>query len=160
EGTGQVRVANRIGVRVLNAPASLPSDGGLAEVRASQSDSVRVEMLFRNTGPAPVELHGTLEIRDLAGTAVVSAQVGPLGVLPAHARRLTTTLPALPPGDYLAVPVLDFGAEWLAAGQALLTVRRRRAHGSCCSVAGRSPRSSPPPHSRLPHPPTQPRGLR
>jgi len=125
EGTGQVRVANRIGVRVLNAPASLPSDGGLAEVRASQSDSVRVEMLFRNTGPAPVELHGTLEIRDLAGTAVVSAQVGPLGVLPAHSRRFTTTLPALPPGDYLAVPVLDFGAEWLAAGQALLTVRRR-----------------------------------
>lgn len=123
EGSSQVRVANRIGVRVLNAPASLTRDGGLARVTAAQSDSLEVEMLFRNTGSAPVQVRGTIEIRDLAGTTVTTAQVGPLGVLPAHDRRFMTLLPPLPAGDYLAVPVLDFGADWLAGGQALFTVR-------------------------------------
>lgn len=123
EGSGQVRIANRIGVRVLNAPASLTRDGGLAAVTAAQTDSLEVELLFSNTGAAPVELRGTIEIRDLAGSIVASIAVGPLGVLPAHARRFSAVLPSLPPGDYLAVPILDFGADWLAGGQALFTVR-------------------------------------
>ncbi|HEU5210676.1 MAG TPA: hypothetical protein VFU06_14880 [Longimicrobiales bacterium] len=122
EGAGQVRVANRIGVRVLNAPGSLTREGGLAEVTATQADSLHVSMLFRNTGTAPVEVHGTLEIRDVAGSTVATAHVGPLGVLPGHARRFGSVLPPLPPGDYLAVPVLEFGADWLAGGQALFTV--------------------------------------
>lgn len=121
---GQVRVAQRIGVRVLNAPASLSRDGEVAQVQATQADSVAVEVLFRNLGAAPVELRGTVEIRDLGGNAVASAGVGPLGVLPAHARRISVALPQrLAPGQYLAVPVLDFGADYLAGGQALFTVR-------------------------------------
>ncbi|MHB1169179.1 MAG: hypothetical protein ACYC28_07845 [Longimicrobiales bacterium] len=123
EGSDVVRVANRIGVRVLNSPASLSRDGGVAEVTAAQADSLAVEVLFRNTGGAPVELRGTLEIRDLAGATVATAPVGPIGVLPAHARRFTAMLPPLSAGEYLAVPILDFGADWLAGGQALFTVR-------------------------------------
>lgn len=123
EGSGEVRVANRLGVRVVNAPASLERSGGIGAVTAAQTDSLEVELLFRNTGTAPVELRGTIEIRDLAGTPVARVAVGPLGVLPGHARRFTTLLPPLPASDYLAVPILDFGADWLAGGQALFTVR-------------------------------------
>ncbi len=104
-------------------PASLARDGGVVAVTATQADSLAIEVLFRNTGSAPLELHGTIEIRDGAGAAVASTPVGPLGVLPAHDRRFTTMLPPLPAGDYLAVPILDFGADWLAGGQALFTVR-------------------------------------
>lgn len=122
EGAGQVRVANRIGVRVLNSPAALERDGVVEEVAAAQADSLAVDVLFRNTGAAAVELRGTVEIRDLAGSTVATAPVGPLGVLPAHARRFRTVLPPLPAGDYLAVPILEFGADWLAGGQALFRV--------------------------------------
>lgn len=122
EGAGQVRVANRIGVRVLNSPAALERDGVVEEVAAAQADSLAVDVLFRNTGAAAVELRGTVEIRDLAGATIATAPVGPLGVLPAHARRFRTVLPPLPAGDYLAVPILEFGADWLAGGQTLFRV--------------------------------------
>ncbi|MGH7444653.1 MAG: hypothetical protein ACREKM_07240 [Longimicrobiales bacterium] len=122
-GDGQVRVAQRIGVRVLNVPAGLSYEGEVAEVSATPADSVTVDVVFRNIGEAPVELRGRVEIRDLAGAAVASVGVGPLGVLPAHARRFQVVLPrAMRPGEYIAVPILDFGADYLAGGQALFTV--------------------------------------
>ncbi len=120
---GQVRVAQRIGVRVLNVPELLPRDGEVMEVAATVADSIEVDVLFRNIGAAPVELRGTVEIRDLAGSTVATVGIGPLGVLPAHGRRFQAVLPAsLQPGEYLAVPILDFGADYLAGGQALFRV--------------------------------------
>ena len=121
---GQVRVAQRIGVRVLNVPASLSRDGEIIEVNAAVNDSLDVDFVFNNTGEAPVELRGAVEIRDLNGDVVASAEVGPLGVLPAHTRRVAVRLgKKLSPGQYLAVPILDFGADYLAGGQTMLTVQ-------------------------------------
>ena len=120
---GQVRVAQRIGVRVLNVPAALARDGEVIEVNTSLTDSLDVEFRFHNTGAAPVELRGGVEIRDLEGNVVARAEVGPLGVLPAHIRRVSVRMPAvLPAGRYLAVPILDFGADYLAGGQTLFEV--------------------------------------
>jgi hypothetical protein len=120
---GQVRVAQRIGVRVLNVPAALPREGEIIEVTTALSDSLDVDFAFHNTGAAPVELRGAVELRDLSGAVVATTAVGPLGVLPAHVRRVAVRIPAqLAPGQYLAVPILEFGAEYLAGGQALVRV--------------------------------------
>lgn len=122
-GDGQVRVAQRIGVRVLNVPPGLSHEGEIGEVVAAVADSVAVDVMFRNLGEAPLELRGRVEIRDLAGAAVATVGVGPLGVLPAHTRRFHVVLPrAMQPGEYIAVPILDFGADYLAGGQALFRV--------------------------------------
>lgn len=120
---GQVRVAQRIGVRVLGVPAALPREGEIVEVNAAVGDSLDVEFVFHNTGAAPVEVRGAVEIRDLNGNVAASAEVGPLGVLPAHRRRVAVRIgQPLPAGQYLAVPILDFGADYLAGGQAIVTV--------------------------------------
>lgn len=123
-GEGQVQVAQRIGVRVLNVPPVLTHEGEVLEVAAEPGDSVTVDFAFKNSGTAPVELRGAIEIRDLNGAVLATAEVGPLGVLPGHIRRVNAVIGHdLTPGRYLAVPILDFGGEYLAGGQALFTVQ-------------------------------------
>jgi hypothetical protein len=123
---GQVRVAHRIGVRVVHAPRALEPDGEVTAVDiAFAADSLDVNVGFANVGPVPVEVKGVLEVRSLQdGRVVRSVAVGPLGVLPDSRRRIPVRLANdLAAGRYLVVPILDLGAAFLAGGQAELTVR-------------------------------------
>ena len=120
----RVRIAERIGVRVLNVPPGLAFEGEVVYVEAVHHDSLDIDVAFHNTGSAPVELHGAVEIRRLEGDVAARADIGPFGVLPEHVRRIRVLLPGdLPAGQYLAVPVLDFGGDYLAGGQVMFTVR-------------------------------------
>jgi hypothetical protein len=129
QGTGAVRVAERIGIRVMQVPDRARRDAEVdgVEVRfAPRGDSLAVIAGVRNTGDAPLEIRGRIEIRDAGGTILHTAPFGPMGVLPGAVRRVTVKLPAgLEAGQYLAVPIVDFGGDFLAGDQAVFTVPPR-----------------------------------
>ena len=126
QGRGMVRVAQRIAVKVLNVPAGASVAGqlGTVEARVAPGDTVRVRALFQNTGEAPLQIKGRVEIRDYAGKVYAQAEFGPVGSLPGRARAVNVAIPVrLRRGDYVAVPIVDFGGDYLAGGQGILHVR-------------------------------------
>ncbi|MFW5946972.1 MAG: hypothetical protein ACOCUW_00655 [Gemmatimonadota bacterium] len=125
-GSGSVRIAQRIGVKVYGVgPESVPR----GEVRSVTVDGGAggrsVEVVFENTGESPVRPEGELEIRTAEGDIVAVVPVEPFSVLPGRTRQVTVPIDAtLPAGRYLAIPILDFGADYLAGGQARFEVAR------------------------------------
>ena len=114
---GGARAVRRIAVQVHGAPAAAPRDGRVREVEVAAGE---VRFTFENQGAAHVRPEGRVEFRSLDGAVVAAVRVEPFGVLPGHTRSLRVPLPAeLPAGELLAVPILDFGVEWLAGGQAM-----------------------------------------
>lgn len=124
-GESGIRVAQRIGVKVYvgdRSPAAL--NGEVAAVGATPgADGVDVEFEFRNASASPVRPSGRVELRSLEGEPVAQLEIDPFSVLPGHTRRIQAHVPAtLPEGRYVAVPVIDFGGEFLAGGQSLFRV--------------------------------------
>lgn len=120
-GTGAIRVNQRIGVKIYGLGAKRGPDGELVEATVQPAgDSVEVAFAFRNPGDWPLRPSGAVEIRDAGGAVVATAPVPAFSVLPEHERRLRVSLPleSAAPGRYLAVPILDFGADYLAGAQA------------------------------------------
>ncbi len=124
-GTEGVRIAQRIGVRVYGVAPDARAEGEVRAVAVSKGDdgSDAVAIDFRNTGSAPLRPDGELEIRSLAGDVVAVIPVAPFSVLPGRTGRASVRLDAgLSPGRYLLIPILDFGGDYLAGGQAWLEV--------------------------------------
>jgi hypothetical protein len=114
----------QVGVRINVVPPRAVLDGEITRLEVDMRGEPALQLWFRNTGSAPVRPAGLLEVRDAAGTVVASADVAAFSVLPGQTRRVavpfTHTLAA---GRYTAVPVLDFGGDYLAGGQAAFVVR-------------------------------------
>ncbi|MFW6331393.1 MAG: hypothetical protein ACOC3J_06675 [Gemmatimonadota bacterium] len=123
-GDGGIRIAQRIGVKVYGvAPDARPAGEVLAvDVTEAPADRA-VSILFENTGEGPIRPEGEVEIRTTAGEIVAVVPVPPFSVLPGRSRQTRVPLDRpLEPGRYLAIPILDFGAEYLAADQASFEV--------------------------------------
>ena len=121
-----VQIAQRIGIKVYGFGEHLVAGG---EVRAvtvgpdSLTAGLAAVIDFENTGDAPVRPEGEIEIRTEQGEVVAVVPVPPFSVLPGRVRRSVVPLDvALPAGRYLAIPVLDFGGDYLAGGQAFFEV--------------------------------------
>ncbi len=126
QGRGMLRVVERVGVKIMNAPPGASAGGEVTTVTASRArgDTIKVRALFRNTGEAPLDLRGRIEIRDYGGRILAQSEFGPFGSLPGRDRVMNLDVVArLPRGDYVAVPIIDFGGEYLAGGQGTLRVR-------------------------------------
>lgn len=128
---GGVRIGQRIGVKVFGFGADASPDASLDSVRVTPGDrSVEVTFTVRNVGEVPVRPGGSVEIRTLAGRVVAEREIAPFGVLPGHDRDVTATVKTkLEAGRYLAVPILDIGAEYLLGGQAAFQAPRTVASG-------------------------------
>lgn len=114
---GGIRIGQRIAVKVYG----LGRDSGRdARIDSVEVGSDRVRFVFHNLGAVPLRPKGRLEVRDLDGAVVRSVPIDPASALPGHARDYAVALPGdLPAGTWLAVPVLDIGADYLVGGQAL-----------------------------------------
>ena len=119
-----VMVAQQIAVKIYGTRPEIGVKGGITTVKASLDTSgVSVAFDFKNDGEGPVRPSGTIEIRTPAGDVVASESVDAFSVLPAHSRLVTVAIAhKLKPGRYVAVPVMDFGADYLAGGQATFAV--------------------------------------
>ena len=119
-----VMVAQQIAVKIYGTRPEIGVKGGITTVKASLDTSgVNVAFDFKNDGEGPVRPSGTIEIRTTAGDVVASESVDAFSVLPGHSRLVTVAMThKLKPGRYVAVPVMDFGADYLAGGQATFAV--------------------------------------
>lgn len=129
---GGVHIGQRIGIKVFGYGADSSPDASLDSVRVTPGErSVEVTFTVRNAGEVPVRPGGAVEIRTLAGRVVAEREIDPFGVLPGHDRAVTATVKTkLEAGRYLAVPILDIGAEYLLGGQAAFRAPRTVASGS------------------------------
>jgi hypothetical protein len=124
-GGAGIQVSQRIGVKVYGVGPGARADGEVSQVRidTAADGSRHVDVAFANTGTAPVRAEGELEIRSETGAVMTTLPIPPFSVLPG--RTIRTRIPLaveLPAGVYLLIPILDFGGDYLAAGQALLEI--------------------------------------
>jgi hypothetical protein len=119
-----VVINQRIGVKVFGIGTSAMPGGEIRSAALDDADGSRaVSFEFENPGKAPVWPSGSLEVRDYNGALVAETPVRAFTVLPQSSRRVVVQLPGdLEGGRYLAVPMLDFGGEYLAGTQLLFRV--------------------------------------
>jgi hypothetical protein len=119
-----VRVGARIGVKVfgLAGPPSRVARIPAAEVLEHEGRKVlRIDL--RNDGAWPIQTGGSVEVLRFDGTRVGATEIGTASVLPKHRRRLDVPLPfSLDPGRYVAVSILDLGADQLVGAQVAFRV--------------------------------------
>lgn len=117
---GGLLINQRIGVKLYGLSAGGNPEGELLEAAAAVArDSIAVSFQFRNPGDWPVRPEGAVEIRDFNGVTVAAVPVPAFSVLPHSERHVEVVIPAgdLAVGRYVAIPILDFGADFLAGAQ-------------------------------------------
>jgi hypothetical protein len=120
-----MQVAQRIGVKVYGVSGHARAE---AEIRSARVDvdaaglrQLRLE--FQNAGSRPLRSSGEVEIRSETGGVVAVVPVAAFSTLPGRVARLSVPLqPTLGSGRYLAIPILDFGGDYLAGGQVVFRV--------------------------------------
>ncbi|MEJ2185180.1 MAG: hypothetical protein P8Z36_04495 [Gemmatimonadota bacterium] len=118
-----ITVAQRIAVKVYGSSRTGVRSGEVAAVEVLKTPSLHAKVDFSNTGDRALVVKGHLEVRTVAGEVVATAPVVDFSVLPGRHRVIDVAMPKdLKAGRYLAIPILDFGGDFLAAGQALFEV--------------------------------------
>ncbi len=117
-------IAQRIGVKVYGVSSRAVPEGEIRSVRVGEDDEGRwVTIEFANLGAGPLRPEGEIEVRTLEGEIIDVIPVPAFSVLPDRVRQTQIPLERdFEPGTYVLVPILDFGADYLAGGQALLEV--------------------------------------
>jgi hypothetical protein len=122
--TGGIVARQQIGVRVNVLRPGALLDGEITRLQVDAADGGTLHVWFHNSGEAPIRPAGAVELRDAADRAVATVRVDAFSVLPGSTRRVAIPLAqTLPAGRYTAVPILDFGGEYLAGGQTTFVVR-------------------------------------
>ncbi len=119
-----IRAGQQIAVKLYGVTPTSTRSGEIGAVSAKQdTGGVHVLFEFRNTGEAPIRPQGSVELRTMKGEVVATAVVEPFSALPGHSRRMPIDFKQhLAAGQYLAVPILDFGTDYLVGGQGQFTV--------------------------------------
>lgn len=122
-GSG-LRIAQRIGVKVYGVNGRDVPEGEIRSVGVVADSTGRSVVIgFANLGAGPIRPEGEIEVRTLEGTVVDVIPVPAFSVLPGRVRQTQIPLELeLEPGTYVLVPILDFGGDYLAGGQAVLEV--------------------------------------
>lgn len=117
-------VRQRIAAKVYGLRADARVEGEVTRVAMERGkDGQKLVVTFRNSGDAPLRPEGNLEIRSFTGEVTAKVAIGAFSVLPGRDRTVEIRMPAVQSaGEYVAVPVLDFGGAYLAGGQVAFEV--------------------------------------
>ena len=119
---------------VVNVKRARDVSGEIAGIRVAPSEpdpdaapdadgKFRVQLLFRNTGNAYVKPIGYVDIRDTDGQSVLQQEIEAFYVFPDRSLWVSVAIDRkLDPGPYLALAVLDYGADNLVAGEVRFTL--------------------------------------
>lgn len=132
-GGRQITYVTRLGVKVYMLPQGLVRDGDVEDLqvrpRTLRADGSPGEagarefvVAFRNSGGLPLWPRGSVEIRRLDNTVAATVDVPEFPVLPGALRAVVVDVPRLPAGHYVALALIDFAGEEIAAGQLELEV--------------------------------------
>ena len=130
----QLSYVVRTGVKVYMVPPGLAADGlvedmrvhpapaaGAAEVSAPATQPAaaraKLEVVFRNAGATPLLGRGSVEIRRPDNSLATTIALDDFPTLPGVRRRLLLDMPALAPGRYVALAMIDFGGAEIVAGR-------------------------------------------
>jgi len=117
----------RVGVRMYQeVPNSKKGEGKITQVtveRNKKDDSVKVSLKMENNGDVLLRCKGTVEIRNEKGETVDTVIMDEFNCYP-KAPRITPAFSKakLKSGQYTALAVIDYGAEYLVAGETLFKV--------------------------------------
>ncbi len=117
---GSITVNQRIGVKLYGLSGEWDLNGEVVNGFVTRgSNQLDVRFTVRNAGAWPLRPSGVVEIRDVQGTLVASSSIDAFSVLPGRERTVHVGVSnaELDPGRYLAVPILDFGADFLSGTQ-------------------------------------------
>jgi len=117
---GTILVNQRIGVKLYGLSGLADINGEVLDGTVTvDSAGLEVGFTVQNEGTWPLRPNGVVEIRDVHGAVVASSRVDAFSVLPERERTVHVAVnhSDLDPGRYLAVPILDFGADYLSGTQ-------------------------------------------
>jgi hypothetical protein len=122
EGETTVTRTMRVGIQIMETPAGTEErDGRITDIDLLSLDPLMVTIDFENTGNVRLRPEGRLEIRDTTGETVRNIPIEEFLVLPGGKRCLSIVdregRERLPPGRYIALGIIDFGGDFLVAGQ-------------------------------------------
>ena len=121
----QVHVKQRWGIAIFeDVPGTGEKKGQVTDISVTpqtKESPLKVAVEFENTGNTLLRCNGYVEIRDAGGNEVETVQIGSKGsfrVYPDGKRLVSGTVSKkLPPGDYIALAIMDYGGEELVAGE-------------------------------------------
>jgi PKD repeat protein len=120
EGVAMIAVP-RFGVKVYQTPPGTATKAGrITNMKRLGLNPLSFMIEFENTGNTHLTLQGRIEIRDEMGEAVETIDLGQIPVLPGARRRIigaAANPTKLPPGQYIALGIIDFGGDFLVGGQ-------------------------------------------
>jgi hypothetical protein len=124
-----VQLDLQIGVQIRQVDPTLAINSGritqVDVLAAEQNKPMRVVTEFENTGTIFQKPSGEVRIIDSSGKIVTRIPIESFRTLPGGKRRLEVPLTQnLTVGDYLALVVIDFGGDFLLAGQARFTASK------------------------------------
>ncbi|MGQ0813265.1 MAG: hypothetical protein ACT4O1_02235, partial [Gemmatimonadota bacterium] len=127
----QITYIIRTGVKVYVQPAAAARAGDVDSVRvtsmpASQTDTTTVpalEVLFRNSGQAHLKPTGAVEVRSADNVVVAKLDIAEFPIAPGDARRIRHPLPRMANGRYIALALIDYGGQEIAAAQLEFEIR-------------------------------------
>jgi len=116
EGGGtQIVAIKRFAVKVYeNIPATGTREAYVTDFSAVTTAIPKFNLGLKNEGNVQLEFTGELRLRDETGEVVDTINIDSFPLLPGYRRRLTVEgeeVTKLPPGEYNAVAILDYGAE-------------------------------------------------
>ena len=117
----------RVGVRIYQeTPDSKKGEGRITQVTVEKNqkdDSTRVDLKVENKGDVLLRCKGSVEIKDEKGETVDTITMDEFNCYPNSARIVPAfSKVKLLPGQYTALTVIDYGVEYLVAGEALFKV--------------------------------------
>ena len=117
----------RVGVRIYQeVPDSKKGEGRITQVnveRGKKDEFLIVSLKVENNGNVLLKCKGSADIKDERGETVESAKLDEFNCYP-HAARIVSGAfnTRLKPGQYTALAVIDYGAEYLVAGETVFKV--------------------------------------
>jgi P pilus assembly chaperone PapD len=110
----QITYVIRTGVKVYVEPENALRQGDIDSMKFVQDS---VEVLFRNSGKAHLKPTGAVEVRSADNQVVAKLDISEFPIAPGDARRLKLALPKVQSGRYVALALLDYGGDEIAAAQ-------------------------------------------
>jgi len=117
----------RVGVRIYeDTPGSKPGEGKITQVTVGEGgkdEFLRVDLKMENNGDVILKGKGSLDIKDDKGENVESVVIDEFNCYPKSSRIVTASIKdKLKAGHYSALAVIDYGADFLIAGEAIFDV--------------------------------------
>ncbi len=121
-----IRARTQLLIKLYQTSLPAVTTGKITDVTVGGLNPLGVILRFANTGETLMQdVRATVTVQDRTGRTLGQISSDTLSVLPAHAIgiALSTSLYMQIPGVYLVTAVVDFGAEYLVAGQISFQVK-------------------------------------